>query len=135
MALRSFSAFAALAALLLTMGTASAAPSGLAGTIDTISAQTAKFRGLMGTLNQSQFHLVDEQTLLASSAGAAANAAIKKHASDIAGLRDTLMHTTMTGSDGVILSLPMMLKAQNVTVDQIIGIQVGSDNSVTLYYQ
>jgi hypothetical protein len=91
-------------------------------------AQADKFRSMMSDLNASQFHLVN-------AAGMASAGELKKNASQISDLRDTLSHTTVTGADGVVVPLRKVLSGKNVSIDQVIGIFVGSDGQITLYYQ
>lgn len=94
-------------------------------------AQSDKFRSMMSNLNASQFHLVNATGILSADF----KTSLKKDASDIADLRDTLTHTTVTGADGVIEPLKKVLMSKNVTIDQVIGIFVGGDGQITLFYQ
>jgi hypothetical protein len=66
---------------------------------------------------------------------AAYQSALHKNASTIADLRDTLNHTTVTGDDGVLITLKKVLLKQNVSIDRVIGVYVGGDNQITLFYQ
>ena len=100
-----------------------------------LPAQSDKFRSMMSNLNASQFRLVSVQSVLSAGDEAAYRSSLKKQASVISDLRDTLSHTTVTGSDGVVASLKNVLLAKNVTIDRIVGIFVGSDGSITLFYQ
>jgi hypothetical protein len=109
--------------------------SGVVATVNDVVAQTAKFRSLMANLTQTQFHLVNAQSLLAPGDGNALRNALRKHAADIDSLRESLTHTTMTGNDGSITTLKKVLAAQNVTIDQVIGVSVDSSGAITLYYQ
>jgi hypothetical protein len=61
--------------------------------------------------------------------------ALHKNASDIADLRDTLNHTTVTGNDGVLITLRNLLKKQNITIDQINGVHIDSAGQITLFVQ
>jgi len=72
---------------------------------------------------------------MSASQAAAYKAALRKNASDISDLRDTLNHTTVTGTDGVLVTLPRLLKRQNIAIDQIIGVYVGAGGDITLFYQ
>lgn len=98
-------------------------------------AQADKFRSMMADLNASQFKLVSVQSAIASGDEALLRSSLKKNASGIADLRDTLNHTTVTGSDGVVVPLKKVLMAKNVSIDQIVGVYVGGDGSITLFYQ
>lgn len=95
-------------------------------------AQADKFRSMMSDLNASQFHLVNAASI---SESADMKSSLKKNASALSDLRDTLAHTTVTGADGVVVSLKKVLLGKNVTIDQVIGIFVGSDGQITLFYQ
>jgi hypothetical protein len=96
-------------------------------------AQADKFRSLMSNLNASQFHLVNASSIIAGDQ--AYQSSLKKDASQISDLRDTLSHTTVTGSDGVVVPLRKILSTKNITIEQVIGVYVGSDGQITLYYQ
>jgi hypothetical protein len=98
-------------------------------------AQADKFRSMMADLNASQFKLVSVQSVAASGDEALLKSSLKKNASGIADLRDTLNHTTVTGTDGVVVPLKKVLMAKNVSIDQIVGVYVGGDGSITLFYQ
>ncbi|HEV3152262.1 MAG TPA: hypothetical protein VGZ02_00500 [Candidatus Baltobacteraceae bacterium] len=106
----------------------------LLNAVKTVAAQTDKLRSMMADLNQSQFKIVDVATVLSSSDESAFRAALKKNASDIADMRDTLNHTTMTGNDGVVMSAAKLLQGQEVKISQVVAISV-SGNSITIYYQ
>ena len=111
-----------------------AGSSELLNAVKTIAAQTDKLRSMMANLNQSQFKLVDVQSVLSSGDDTAFRAAMRKNAADIADMRDTLTHTTMTGNDGVIMSAAKLLQAQNVKIGQVVAISVvGSE--ITVFYQ
>ena len=107
----------------------------LIAAVKNVSTQADKFRSMMSNLNASQFHLVNVQSVMSSSDEAAYQSSIKKNASGIADLRDTLTHTTVTGDDGVVVQLRKVLQAKNVTIDQIMGVYVGGDGQITLFYQ
>lgn len=94
-------------------------------------AQADKFRSMMSNLNASQFHVVNAGDMMS----AEFKTSLKKDSSDIADLRDTLTHTTVTGADGVVVPLRKILTAKNVSIDQVIGIYVGGDGQITLFYQ
>lgn len=116
--------------------TASSADSGqLMVAMRTMPGQTDKFRSMMSDLNASQFHLVSVQSAIASGDETALRTSVKKNAGGIADLRDTLAHTTVTGADGVVVSLKKVLMEKNVTIDQVVGVYVGSDGTITLFYQ
>lgn len=98
-------------------------------------AQADKFRAMMSNLNASQFHLVNASGVMDSADGSAYKLSLKKDASALADLRDTLSHTTVTGMDGVITPLRKVLQNKSVTIDQVIGVFVGGDGQITLFYQ
>jgi hypothetical protein len=90
---------------------------------------------MMSNLNASQFHVVNVRNVLSSGDEAAFKASIKKNAGDISDLRDTLTHTTVTGDDGVVVPLRKVLLSKNITIDQVVGVYVGGDGQITLFYQ
>jgi hypothetical protein len=100
-----------------------------------VSGQTGKFRSMMADLNATQFHVVSVQSVLSPGSEPAFKAAVRKNAGDIDSLRTTLQHTTITGADGVLVTLTKVLSKQNVAIDQIVGIYVGGDGAITLFYQ
>ena len=109
-----------------------AASSGeLLSAIKTLPAQTDKLRGMMADLNESQFKLVDVSALADDEA---VRAALKKGAADVADMRDTLTHTTLTGNDGVVTSVARLLGAKDLKISQVVAISV-TGSQVTLYYQ
>lgn len=103
----------------------------LAMALKSMPAQADKFRSMMSNLNASQFHLVNA----ASIENSEYKSAIKKNASQLSDLRETLAHTTLTGDDGVVVSLRKVLQQKNITIDQVIGVYVGADGQITLFYQ
>lgn len=107
----------------------------LLAAVKSVGTQADKFRSMMSDLDASQFHFVNVQSVLSSEQQSAYASAVKKNASDIADLRDTLNHTTVTGTDGIVTPLRKILLAQNLTVGQIVGVYVGSDRQITLFYQ
>ena len=133
---------AALSVLMFVLTGAFALPAHAAGgtsdllaAVKNVSSESDKFRSMMGDLNASQIHLVSAQSVMSDAQKTAYNAAVHKNASDISDLRDTLNHTTVTGSDGVLITLRKLLLRQNVTIDQVTGVYVGGDGQVTLFYQ
>jgi hypothetical protein len=100
-----------------------------------VSSQADKLRGMMSNLSASQFHLVNVKTVLSSGDEAAFKTSLKKNATDISDLRDTLTHTTVTGDDGVVVPLRKVLLTKNVVIDQVVGVYVGGDGQITLFYQ
>ena len=126
-------AFALAAALLPAAGLAVSAPALAAGSGDyaaaakNLAAESDKFRSLMSNLSVSQFHFV-------SVSGQADAATLRKNASAIADLRDTLGHATLVDNQGVVISLRKVLLGKNLSIDQIVGIYVGG-NQITLFYQ
>ncbi len=102
--------------------------------VKNVAAQTDKLRSMMADLSQSQFEIVDVQSVLSPGDEAAFKAAMKKNASDISDMRDTLTHTTLTGSDDVIMPLSKLLLAKNVTISQVVAIYV-SGQQITIFYQ
>jgi hypothetical protein len=103
--------------------------------VKNVSSQADKFRGLMSNLSAGQFHLVNVRNVLSSGDEAAFKASIRKNATDISDLRDTLTHTTVTGDDGVVVPLRKVLLGKNVSIDQVVGVYVGGDGQITLFYQ
>ncbi len=135
-------AVAALSILMFLLASATALPARAAGNtsdllaaVKNVSSESDKFRSMMANLNESQIHVVDAQSIMSASAQSAYKFAISKNASSIADLRDTLNHTTVTGSDGVLVTLRKVLLRQNVAVDRVVGVYVGGDGQVTLFYQ
>jgi hypothetical protein len=133
---------AAFSTLLLTIAlwpTAHAVAAGgsseLIAAVKNVSTQSDKLRSMMSNLNAGQFHVVNAQSVLSASDEAAFKASVKKNATDISDLRDTLTHTTVTGADGVVVPLRKVLQSKNVSIDQVIGVYVGSDGQITLFYQ
>lgn len=113
---------------------AAATSSELVNAVKTVSAQTDKLRSMMADLSQSQFQIVSVASVLSSGDEAAFKEALKKNSADIADMRDTLTHTTLTGSDGVVTSVAKLLQAQNLKIGQVVAIYV-SNSQVTLFYQ
>lgn len=111
-----------------------ATSSELVNAVKTISAQTDKLRSMMADLSQNQFQIVSVASVLSSGDEAAFKEALKKNASDIADMRDTLTHTTLTGDDGVVTSVAKLLQAQNLKISQVVAIYI-SGSQVTLFYQ
>lgn len=101
----------------------------------TMPAQADKFRSMMSNLNASQFRLVSVQSAMSAGDEAAFKTSMKKNTGDLADLRETLQHTTVTGLDGVVVPLKKVLLAKNVLIDQIIGVYVAGDGQITLFYQ
>ena len=122
-------AFALAAALLPAAGfavPALAAGSGdYAAAVKNMPAESDKFRSLMSNLSVAQFHFVSVS---------ADAATLRKNASAIADLRDTLGHATLVDNQGVVIPLRKVLQGKNLTIDQIVGIYVGG-NQITLFYQ
>jgi hypothetical protein len=107
----------------------------LIAAVKNVSSQADKLRSMMSNLNASQFHVVNVRNVLSSSDEAAFKSSVKKNASDISDLRDTLTHTTVTGDDGVVVPLRKVLLGKNITIDQVVGVYVGGDGQITLFYQ
>ncbi|HET9096225.1 MAG TPA: hypothetical protein VFN37_06160 [Candidatus Baltobacteraceae bacterium] len=133
---------AALSVLMFVLTGAFALPAHAAGgtsdllaAVKNVSSESDKFRSMMGDLNASQIHLVNAQSVMSDGQKTAYDTAVHKNASEISDLRDTLNHTTVTGSDGVLITLRKLLLRQNVTIDQITGVYIGGDGQVTLFYQ
>ncbi len=84
---------------------------------------------MMADLSENQFQLVD-------AAGAATPHSMPRSKRMRASfdLRDLLAHTTLTGSDGVVMPFSKLLMAKELELNQIIGISVSGD-VVTVYYQ
>lgn len=107
----------------------------LIAAVKNVSSQADKLRALMSNLSASQFHVVNVRNVLSSGDEAAFKTSLKKNATDITDLRDTLTHTTVTGDDGVVVPLRKVLLTKNVTIDQVVGVYVGGDGQITLFYQ
>ena len=120
MAIRSVIALAAV--VLMAAGSAD-----FATAMKNMPAQSDKFRSMMSNLSVTQFHFV-------SVAGEIDSATLKKNAANIADLRDTLSHATLTDNQGVVTSLTRVLTTKKLTIDQIVCIYVGG-GQITLYYQ
>lgn len=134
-------AAAALSVLMFALAGAFALPAHAAGgtsdllaAVQNVSGESNKFRSMMSDITASQIHLVNAESV-SESQQAAYKTALRKNASEIADLRDTLNHTTITGSDGVLMTLRKLLLQQNIAIDQVIGVYVGSDNQITLFYR
>lgn len=132
----------ALSVLMFVLACALAQPARAAGNtsdllaaVNNVSSESDKFRSMMSNLNATQIHVVNAQSVMTASEEAACKKAVRKNASDISDLRDTLNHTTVTGTDGVLITLKRLLQRQNVSIDQIIGVYVGGDGQITLFYQ
>ena len=135
-------AAAALSVLMFVLTGAFALPAHAAGStsdllaaVKNVSSESDKFRSMMSDLNASQIHLVNAQSVMSDAQRAAYDSAVHKNASEISDLRDTLNHTTVTGSDGVLITLRKLLLRQNITIDQVTGVYVGGDRQITLFYQ
>lgn len=127
--------FLLVAMLLTAAGTARASDSAqLMTAMKAMPAQADKFRSLMSNLNASQFHMVNAASVVGAD-DAQFKASMKKNTSQIADLRDTLTHTTVTGSDGVVVPLSKVLLGKNITINQVIGVYVAGDGQITLFYQ
>lgn len=107
----------------------------LIAAVKNVSTQADKLRSMMSNLNANQFHVVNARSVLSASDEAAFKTSVKKNATDISDLRDTLTHTTVTGEDGVVVPLRRVLQSKNVSIDQVIGVYVGGDGQITLFYQ
>jgi hypothetical protein len=103
--------------------------------VKNVSSQADKLRSMMSNLSASQFHVVNVRSVLSSGDETAFKTSLKKNATDISDLRDTLTHTTVTGDDGVVVPLRKVLLTKNVTIDQVVGVYVGGDGQITLFYQ
>ncbi len=107
----------------------------LIAAVKNVSSQADKLRAMMSNLSASQFHVVNVRNVLSSDDEAAFKTSVKKNATDINDLRDTLTHTTVTGDDGVVVPLRKVLLTKNVTIDEVVGVYVGGDGQITLFYQ
>jgi phosphatidate phosphatase APP1 len=135
-------AAAALSVLMFVLAGVFAFPAHAAGTspnllaaVKNVSSESDKFRSMMANLTETQIHVVNAQSAMSPSDAAAFKVALRKNASGISDLRDTLNHTTLTGADGVLITLRKVLQRQNVTIDQVVGVHVGDDGQITLFYQ
>jgi hypothetical protein len=126
--------FAASGVFALPARAASTSPNLLAA-VKNVSSESDKFRSMMANLNENQIHVVSAQSAMSGAQETAFKNAVHQNASGIADLRDTLNHTTLTGSDGVLVTLRKVLSRQNVSIDQVIGVHVGEDGQITLFYQ
>lgn len=113
---------------------AASGTSDVVAAVNNVSGESDKFRSMMSNINASQIHVVNVQSVMSATDENAYKKALKKNASGISDLRDTLNHTTVTGSDGVLITLRRLLQRQNVTIEQINGVYVGSDGTITLFY-
>jgi cellulase/cellobiase CelA1 len=114
---------------------AASSNSNLLAAVNNVSSDSDKVRSMMSNINASQIHLVNVQSVMSGGDQAAYKKALRKNASDISDLRDTLNHTTVTGTDGVLVTLKRLLQRQNVSIDQVTGVYVGGDGQITLFYQ
>jgi Tfp pilus assembly protein PilW len=113
---------------------AASGTSDVVAAVNNVSGESDKFRSMMSNINASQIHVVNVQSVMSATDENAYRKALKKNASGISDLRDTLNHTTVTGSDGVLITLRRLLQHQNVTIEQINGVYVGTDGTITLFY-
>lgn len=113
---------------------AASGTSDVVAAVNNVSGESDKFRSMMSNINASQIHVVNVQSVMSATDENAYKKALKKNALGISDLRDTLNHTTVTGSDGVLITLRRLLQRQNVTIEQINGVYVGSDGTITLFY-
>ena len=121
--------------LALTSAPAGAASSAeLVTAVKNVAAQTDKLRSMMADLSQSQFQIVNAQSVMSAGDEAQVRAALRKNAADVSDMRETLSHTTLTGNDGVIMPFSKLLQAQNLKIAQVIGIYVNG-NQITVFYQ
>lgn len=113
---------------------ATAADSGqLIAAVKDMPAQADKFRSMMGNLSVSQFHFVSVSSVVGGEESAY-KASLRKNATALSSLRDTLSHATLTDDQGIVISLLKVMKAKELTIEQVTGIYV-SGNSITLFYQ
>ena len=112
---------------------AAGSTSDLLAAVNNVSTQSNKFRSLMSNISASQIHMVNVQSVMSDEG--AYRKALHKNASDISDLRDTLNHTTVTGNDGVLITLRNLLLRQNITIDRVTGVYVTADGQITLFYQ
>ncbi len=120
-------AAALLPAAIFSSSALAAGSADLAVAVKNMPAQSDKFRSLMSNLNATQFRFVNV-------AGEVDSATLRKNASAIADLRDTLGHATLVDNEGIVVPLRKVLQSKNVTIDQIVGIYVGG-GEITLFYQ
>jgi hypothetical protein len=124
-----------LASAFVTPAYAAGDSSELMTAVKNVSAQADKFRSMMSNLNASQFHVVNVASVMNPGDQSSYQSSLKKNASEISDLRDTLTHTTVTGDDGVVVPLRKVLVTKNVTIDQVIGVFVANDGQITLFYR
>lgn len=122
-------AFALAAALLpaasFTIPALAAGSGDYAAAAKNMPAESDKFRSLMSNLSLAQFHFVSVSVDAAT---------LRKNASAIADLRETLGHATLMDNQGIVIPLRKVLQSKNLSIDQIVGIYVGG-NQITLFYQ
>jgi hypothetical protein len=134
-------AAAALSLLLVVFAVSYAQPARAAGSsnllaaVNNVSGESDKFRSMMSNINASQIHLVNVQDVMAAGDESAYKKALHKNASDISDLRDTLNHTTVTGADGVLITLKKLLMQKSISIEQVTGVFIGGDGQITLFYQ
>ena len=118
------------AALLLaasfTLPALAAGSADFAAAVKNMPAASDKFRSMMSNLSVAQFHFVN--------VGEVDPAMLRRNASEIADLRDTLGHATLLDNQGVVVPMRKVLQSKNLTVDHIVGISIGG-TQITLYYQ
>jgi hypothetical protein len=95
--------------------------------VKNMPAQSDKFRSMMSNLSVAQFHFVNV-------GGDVDPATLRRNASAIADLRDTLGHATLLDNQGIVVSLRKVLQSKNLTIDHIVGISIGG-TQITLFYQ
>jgi hypothetical protein len=120
-------AAALLPAAMFALPVSAAGSADFTAAVKDMPAQSDKFRALMSNLSVAQFHFV-------SVAGEIDPATLRKNASAIADLRDTLGHATLMDNQGIVVTLRKVLLSKNLTIDHIVGIYVGG-TQITLFYQ
>lgn len=120
-------------ALAAPAGAAAATYGELMSALKNAPAEAATFRGMMGNLTSGQFQFTDVQTLLGGDRSAFERE-VRKDASHIASLRETLAHTTLIGSDGIVTLLSTLMKQQGLSIDRVVAVHV-SGAQITLFYQ
>ncbi len=119
-------AAALLLAASITLPALGAGSADFAAAVKNMPAESDKFRSMMSNLSVAQFHFVN--------VGDVDPATLRRNASAIADLRDTLGHATLLDNQGVVVPLRRVLLSKNLTVDQIVGISIGG-SQITLFYR
>lgn len=105
--------------------------SGLMGALKNYSAEVGKLRSQMANTTASEVTFVNATTML----NAQAQAELSKHSSDETGLHESLAAMTVTDKNNDVMNLTDLFKEKNLTVNQVVAVQVAADGGITLYYR